>query len=65
MRRLKIVSLGTLSLYSVLALGALSGCGDSGPDAPLSEEGKKATQGVQDGMKAFMQEKGQQKSKKR
>jgi hypothetical protein len=63
MRRLKIVSLGTLSLYGFLALGALSGCSDSATEAPLSEEAKKADQGVQDGMKAFMQEKSKGKAK--
>jgi len=63
MRRLKIVSLGTLSLYVLLSLGALTGCGDSSTDAPLTEEAKKASQGAQDGMKAFMQQKAQPKSK--
>jgi hypothetical protein len=63
MRRLKIVSLGTLSLYGFLALGALSGCSDSPTEAPLSEDAKKADQNVQDGMKAFMQEKGKGKAK--
>jgi hypothetical protein len=48
----------------LLAAGALSGCGESSvSDAPLSEEAKKADQGVQDGMKAFMQQKTQPKAK--
>jgi len=57
MRRLKTVSLGTLSLYTVLSLGALTGCGDSSTYAPMTDEAKKADQNVQDGMKAYMQEK--------
>jgi hypothetical protein len=63
MRRLKFASMGTLCLYLLPALGALSGCGDSVGEAPLSEEAKKADQGVQDGMKAFMQQKSKPKSK--
>jgi hypothetical protein len=63
MRRLKTVSLGTLSLYSFLALGALTGCGDSTTYAPMTDEAKKVDQNVQDGMKAFMQEKGKPKPK--
>ena len=63
MRRLKTVSLGTLSLYILLSLGALTGCGDSGTDAPLTDEAKKVDKNVQDGMKAFMQEKGKGKPK--
>jgi hypothetical protein len=64
MRRLKTVSLGTLSLYAFLSLGALTGCGDSSTtNAPLSEEAKKVDQKVQDGMKAYMQEKSKGKPK--
>jgi hypothetical protein len=63
MRRLKTVSLGTLSLYTLLSLAAFTGCGDSVKDAPLTPDAQKASQGAQDGMKAFMQQKAQAKSK--
>lgn len=64
MRPVNLVSLGALSFYVLPLLVASSGCGgDSGTNAPLDEATKKADQGVQDGMKAFMQQKTQPKSK--
>ncbi len=63
MRRSKLVSLGILSSITLLTLGVTSGCGDTPTNAPLTEEAKKVDQGVQNGMKDFMQQKTQSKAK--
>lgn len=55
--------LTSFALVGFLAMiGAASGCGESSTsNAPMDEETKKVDQGVQNGMKEFMQSKQQGK----
>ena len=66
MGRMKIVSLGFLFLVTAVGgFGTLSGCGGgSGTEqVETTPEAKKADEGLQGGMKEFMQSKGKTKSK--
>jgi hypothetical protein len=65
MRPLVTRCLTSAAIAGVLAMaGASSGCGEQKSDnAPLDPEAQKINEGVQDGMKGFMQSKTQPKGK--
>lgn len=65
MRGMKTALTGFVCGVSLLALGVLHGCGDSAPEGQVqqSPEAKKADQGIQGGMKDFMEQKNQTKPK--
>ncbi len=63
MQRRRLVTLGTLALFTLGCLGVSGGCGESNSTEPMSAETKKADQGAQDGMKEFMQGKNKPKAK--